>query len=261
MIRAILRYSVVTLGYCFWHFIRYPFSRSSRYKMSAAFLSLKYPFYGNRHLELCDLLKNEELEVSIAPVKANRHNVSEFELLAICAVIKDYQLKKIFEIGTFDGRTTRAMALNSGNDGFVYTLNLPPETSGSALNTGEIDIQLASKVVSGERFINSDESKKILQLWGDSANFDLSPYFGKMDLVFIDGAHSETYAACDTENALQLIKYQGGWIIWHDAPYFGVVKFLKNWVPLQKGPVYFIKGTSLALAYVEQGRVAKSFIK
>jgi len=35
--------------------------------------------------------------------------------------------RNIFEIGTFDGRTTRNMAANVTKDGHVYTLDLPSD--------------------------------------------------------------------------------------------------------------------------------------
>ncbi len=88
---------------------------------------------------------------------------------------------------------------------------------------------MASKVISGERFLNTPQQSIITQLWGDSATFDFSPYYNSMDFVFIDGAHSEHYVKNDTEKALQLIKKSGGIIVWHDAHLFGVVKFLEPW--------------------------------
>jgi predicted O-methyltransferase YrrM len=236
----------------------YPFSRLCRHRLAAAYDSLQFSFYGAAYIDISELLQNNELELTIAPFKSNYHNTSSFELAAICAMVKDKQCATIFEIGTFDGRTTRAMALNLTDvNSKIYTLNLPPQTETVSLETGSVDVQLASKVISGERFINTEQAKQIEQLWGDSAKFDFSAYYKKMDLVFIDGAHSETYVANDTEKALQMIKQSGGWIIWHDAPYFGVVRFLKKWVPLQKGPVYFIKGTSLAIAYVKESAIAE----
>jgi len=254
MFKRVIRYTLGSLIQLLFNLIQYPFSLSSRHKLSSAYLALKYPFYGERNVELYELLQNNELQITVAPLKAHKHNTTEFELLSICAIIKDRQIQKVFEIGTFDGRTTRAMAINTEDKGFVYTLNLPPGTKTSQLETGNVDIQLASKVISGERFLNTFEGTKILQLWGDSATFDFTPYNQKIDMVFIDGAHSEDYVYNDTIKALELVKKEGGFIIWHDAHLFGVVGYLKKLVFKEQHPVYFIKGTTLAVAAVKDGK-------
>ena len=166
-------------------------------------------------------------------------------MLSICALIKDRNASQIFEIGTFDGRTTRAMAMNINQQGHIYTLNLRPDTDTVKLRTDNVDINLSKKVISGERFINTPEEQKITQVWGDSATFDFSAYHNKIDIIFIDGAHSESYLESDTINAMKLIKENGGIIIWHDAHLFGVKDFLKKFQ--HRSRVYFIHNTSLAV--------------
>lgn len=225
--------------------------------MSSAYLALKYPFYGENLIGLSTILSNDELTVTVTPLKNNEHNVTAFELLSICAVIKDKELHQIFEIGTYDGRTTRAMAFNINNEGMIYTLNLSPGTVTVKLDTGFTDVQLGDKVFSGERFLHTKEKDKIEQLWGDSASFDFTPYHQSMDLVFIDGAHSCEYVANDTNAAFKLVKLSGGFIIWHDAHLYGVVKFLKTWMAKSNIPVYFIKDTSLAIAQIKNGLAVK----
>ncbi|MEP6951267.1 MAG: class I SAM-dependent methyltransferase [Ginsengibacter sp.] len=234
-----------------WIILSSPFSKSSRYHLGEMYQTASYPFFGTKYITLGELLNNNNLQLSIAPVKANRHNVSEFELVSICALIKDRNTSQIFEIGTFDGRTTRAMAMNINERGHIYTLNLSPDTNILQLNTNIVDIDLSKKVISGERFINTAEGKKITQLWGDSAAFNFSTYENKMDFVFIDGAHSESYLQSDTMNAMKLIKENGGIIIWHDAHLFGVKDFLKKFKYLSN--VYFIRYTSLAVMEIKNG--------
>ncbi len=237
-----------------------PFSQLSRHRLTSILLTLRYPYFGDKYVHLSQLLNNEELQVIVAPVKARLHNTSSFELLAICSLLKDNKCNVIFEIGTFDGRTARAMAMNLLNtQGEIFTLNLPPETDTVELDTSIVDVQLARKVISGERFINTAEHKNIKQLWGDSATYDFSPYHNKMDMVFIDGAHSEYYVKSDTENGLKLVKQSGGVIIWHDAHLYGVVKYLQQWRNKNKLELYFIKETSLAVARVKNGSVVDFF--
>ena len=250
------RYTLLNLLQFLKALFLYPFSKLARHRLSNAYSMLTYPFFGNRFVDLSYLLKSEELAVCIAPLKAREHNVTAFELLSICAIIKDNDCNTIFEIGTFDGRTTRAMAMSLNNETVkVYTLNLPADVSGTALSSNEIDVDLAAKVISGERFINTAQHKQIEQLWGDSASFDFSPYYQKTDLVFIDGAHSRHYVKNDTQHAMQMIKKEGGFILWHDAHLYGVVEYLSPWIRQNNLPVYFIKGTSLAIAGIKNGQI------
>jgi predicted O-methyltransferase YrrM len=229
------------------------FSKKSRFRLSEIYQTATYPFFGNRYVPLNAILTNEDLEVVIAPLKAKEHNVSEFELLALCALVKDRNASQIFEIGTFDGRTTRAMCKNTSEAGHVYTLNLPPETETVELKTSNVDVNLSKKVVSGERFINTPEAMRITQLWGDSAKFNFAPYNKKIDFVFIDGAHNEEYVQIDTANSINLIKEDGGMIVWHDSHLFGVKRFFVNSTGSVL-PAYFIKNTSLAVMLVKNGR-------
>lgn len=251
--RVFLRYTFFNLIIFVGNLVGAPFSRLSRHRLSNALEALRYPFFGDKSVFLSSLLHEENLQVTIAPLKTRSHNVSEFELLSICALLKDNQASSVFEIGTFDGRSTRAMAMNIAKDGKIYTLNLLPDTEAVRLNTDVIDVNLASKVISGERFYETKEAENIIQLWGDSASFNFSEYYLMMDMVFIDGAHSKEYAANDTAAAIKMIKSAGGIIVWHDAHLYGVVKFLKKWIRENKYPVYFIKGTSVAVLYVKNG--------
>ncbi|MBD3183553.1 class I SAM-dependent methyltransferase, partial [Candidatus Poribacteria bacterium] len=66
-------------------------------------------------------------------------------------------------------------------------------------------------------------------LYGDSADFDFSPYFGTMDFVLVDGSHSYEYVLSDTDNALKLLKNGKGIILWHDYGHWdGVTKALNE---------------------------------
>lgn len=249
------RYTVLNFLLFLKTMIQYPFSRLARHRLSNSYQSLTYPFYGPNYVDLSDLLKSDDLHVSLSPLKARTHNTTEFELVSIVALIKDYKGNNIFEIGTFDGRTTRAMAHNLLDEaGKIYTLNLPSGSEAVSLETDKVDVGLASKVVSGERFLRTPQEKYIQQLWGDSATYDFSPYHGKMDFVFIDGAHSKDYVESDTKNALQLIKPEGGIIIWHDAHLFGVKHFFVEWLKKTQYPVYFIRNTSLAVLAMQKGK-------
>lgn len=144
-------------------------------------------------------------------------NVSGYELLVISQLVATRGASNIFEIGTFDGRTTLNLAANIGENGRVYTLDLPPEDlNRTGLKIASGDVNFIKKDRSGSRYAGTRYAAQITQLYGDSATFDFTPYEGKMDVVFVDGAHSYEYVKNDTRVALRLLKPSSGLILWHD---------------------------------------------
>ncbi|MBI2055920.1 MAG: class I SAM-dependent methyltransferase [Candidatus Sungbacteria bacterium] len=173
-------------------------------------------------------------------------NVSLLELMLINSFIQTQKPKTLFEIGTFDGRTAYNMAANT-DDGIVYTLDLPAENMET-----EFAITGDKKFVPNSqrklRFTGTNEEKKIKRLFGDSATFDFSPFHGKIDLLFIDGAHTYEYVISDTQKTESMMR-ENGIVLWHDyGAWEGVTRALNE---LQRtNPRYknikHIKGTSLA---------------
>jgi predicted O-methyltransferase YrrM len=179
-------------------------------------------------------------------------NVSLLEMVIINHIIQEKGVRSIFEIGTFDGRTTLNMALNCPKDGRVFTLDLPREQMRStvlAVDPG--DYQHIDKSVSGSRYKDSVAADKITQLQGDSAAFDFGPYRNAMDMVFIDGAHSREYVVNDSKIAFQLLRNRKGVLLWHDYGTFEGVTLTLNeilsTVPALHG-IRRIVGTSLVVA-------------
>lgn len=144
-------------------------------------------------------------------------NVSTEELIFIAKLARQYKPNRLFEIGTFDGRTTLNLACNCPPDAKVYTLDLPNENrSVKKPVASDGDMSFVNKVATGYRFHGTDHENKITQLYGNSATFDFSPYENKMDFVFIDGAHTYEYILNDSEKALRLLRGRQGIILWHD---------------------------------------------
>ena len=173
--------------------------------------------------------------------------LSALELQYISSIMKCYPIEGVFEIGTFDGCATAHMILNTSNPDKcqIMTLDLPEE------HDDKYDYDPGNSVFLEQRrpgyYINKYVQKGVIQLWGDSQNFDFSPYYKKMDLVFIDGNHNLLYIKSDTENALKMLK-SNGILLWHD--YYGVpgedISDYLNKLS-QTVPVYRIAKTSLAL--------------
>lgn len=144
-------------------------------------------------------------------------NISLLELVVIDKLVRRAAPKTVFEIGTFDGRTTLNMAANAPDGAHVYTLDLPrSDVEKTKFPLDRHDRFCVEKEKSGARFSGSDCDGKITQLYGDSARFDYGPYLGGVDFVFVDGAHSYEYVLSDSKNARALLRGGKGIILWHD---------------------------------------------
>ena len=144
--------------------------------------------------------------------------IDELAMLAYITVATDPA--KIFEIGTFRGRTALNFALNSAPECQVYTLDLPLWETDVQGAYNSSDVKIVGASFPGSDYAGKSEAAKIVQLYGNSLRFDFSPYVGQMDLVFVDGAHHYEAAKSDTANALRMIR-PGGVVIWHDFANYG----------------------------------------
>lgn len=180
-------------------------------------------------------------------------NVSAYELQVLCKIVKQYQPRNLFEIGTFDGRTTVNLAANCGPEARIFTLDLPgDEVNRTELRIKSSDATFIEKQQSGREFLAAGrerEREKITQLWGDSAGFDYADYANKMEFVFVDGSHSYEYVINDTRVALSLLRDSKGIIMWHDYGWREVVRALNEFYlnEPQLGKLKHIKDTSLVI--------------
>ena len=119
--------------------------------------------------------------------------------------------------------------------------------------TNPDDTRLIQDAQAGIEFRGSRWEPKIRQLFGNSLNFDFTPYQSKMDLVFVDGAHHYETVASDTANGLKLLK-PGGYLVWHDFANFGdyhdVTRAVLDMLPGDE--VYQIEDSQLALYRMPQ---------
>lgn len=244
--------ALITLAYSLWHLLSFPFSRASRWRSLRLLSVCRDPFVLER-IPLSRLLP-EPFVISVGPLKSLDHNTSEYELLCLAALVKNAGAGQVFEIGTYDGRSSRAMAMNLPEQGRLFTLNLPPGQDVNEAAERTVDSSLNVKVTSGQRFLATPEAARIEQVFGDSATFDFGPFEGRMDLVFIDGSHTRAYAESDTEIARRLVKATGGWIVWHDATLYGVAPYLRQQITEEGWPLRLIDGTTLMVGYCREGR-------
>ena len=153
---------------------------------------------------------------------ASRHewSLGAAEQFVLQALIHSRQIRHAFEIGTFNGGTTRIIAEALPEDGNVVTIDLP---------VGDFDrTQAPSHFVGSEvglAYEDSSAAHKVTQLRGDSLLFDPTPHARQFDLVLVDGGHAYEHGVADTKSALELVA-PGGIILWDDfQPYWhGLVR-------------------------------------
>jgi predicted O-methyltransferase YrrM len=171
---------------------------------------------------------------AMSDVFALNHRVMQpSELQVLSALVRTIRPARIFEFGTCLGFSTLHLALNSPDECLVYTLDLPP-----GLDRTPHD----ERIYGGRR-----ECAKIRELLGDSLEFDFTPYFGQMDLVFVDGNHAAPFIRSDTKNALKMLSPEGV-VVWHDYdPVFhrAVFDHLNELAGSRK--IYSVPKTRLAL--------------
>ena len=188
--------------------------------------------------------------LDVREIDAVDGNVSERELVTICRLVRSAQPRTLFELGTFDGRTTVNLASNASPDAEVYTLDLPRESIQSAAAPIHAhEVRYADKIRSGARFVGSDVEHKIRQLYGDTGTFDFSLYHDSIDFVFIDASHTYEYVINDSLHALRLLRGGRGTIVWHDySRWDGVTRALNELRRLHSAfaDVVRIEGTTLA---------------
>lgn len=173
--------------------------------------------------------------------------VTSHDRAVLCAITKLVGERTFFEIGTFLGETTLAVARNNP-DARIYTLDLPSSESRATTSLEMTDDYLFERWDRGSAFQGTPEASRITMLTGDSATFDFSPYAGTMDAVFIDASHSYSYVKSDTEAALRLLSPTGT-ILWHDYPaYPGIYAWLNELGARQGQKIYHIIGTGIAFS-------------
>ena len=172
-------------------------------------------------------------------------NVTVDELAVIALLCQQKKPQIVFEFGTFNGRTTLNLAANAPPDAKVFTLDLGVGDA-TDLTTEQEDGVYHLGRESGSFFRDSSLRGKIEQIWCDSARFDETSFRGRVDLAFVDGAHSYEYVRSDSSKAIAMLR-PGGIVLWHDycAWYPGVFRCLHELLP--NYPLKHIEGTHLAI--------------
>ena len=180
---------------------------------------LDFAFRDVNFLELVENQPTQKLILNFAPDTYG--DVSWQELVAISSLVTYYKPLRIFEIGTFMGKTTYHLAANSPDQAQVFTLDLPQENFAETVAQNPYDMKLlheGKRQEVGYYFKNTPLNSKVTQIFCDSRSFDETPYAGSMDMIFVDADHSYPSVINDTKKALRMLKKNesGKVILWHD---------------------------------------------
>lgn len=164
--------------------------------------------------------------IRVLEPRATNGNVNLLELVVLNHLVAHASPSVIFEMGTFDGRTTVNLAANAPK-AKVFTIDLPKsQVDNTALSLEQSERYFIEKERSGARFAAHASTHQITQLFGDTATFDFSTWYDKVDFVFVDASHAAAYVRNDTEIALKMLR-KGGMIVWHDyGSWTGVTEVL-----------------------------------
>lgn len=186
----------------------------------------------------------DDLVVRLRQCATAAWQVTTAELATLVGVAAARQARDVFEIGTFDGRTTLNFFLNLP-EARITTLDLPPERQ-----------RLPDGKVAGSLIRVQVEAGEIEQIHGDSLEIDADARCGGQDFVFIDAGHSYRNAISDSWLALRMIEGRQGTIVWHDyAEWPGVTWAVEEVGGLVSSRVRFgwVRETTLAVMITEPG--------
>jgi hypothetical protein len=157
--------------------------------------------------KLFDLIKTDRYaDRVVQTVLPDRNAPMAFDTALKLALAKLVQPRTFFEFGTFLGVQTFNMAMNLPACEF-YTLDLDEDAYKDASiiesvrHLTEIQLERRRELA----FLGTPCEKRIHCLRGDSTRFDFAPYFGKIDMVYVDGGHDERTIQSDTDNAFRLL--------------------------------------------------------
>jgi hypothetical protein len=139
------------------------------------------------------------------------------ELVLLATVARVLQPAKVFEIGTFTGRTTSVFILNAPN-ARIFSVDLPLDARPERLRSEgyiDTDVTLVAQRRVGSFLQDMGLGDRYTQLLCDSRSLDPSPHAGSVELGLIDGAHALEYVRNDTEK-MSVMSADRGLVFWHD---------------------------------------------
>lgn len=142
-------------------------------------------------------------ELAAGAIINNRHPGFGADYLALHCLLRKYDIKSCFEIGTHVGWGTQIIKNAIGEDSQVYSLDLPDESA-------FMSEQHPTRNPNGTT--GSKCKLPYTQLYGDSRTFDYSKY--PVEAYYCDAEHSYENVFRETT---AMIKMKPRLIVYHDA--------------------------------------------
>lgn len=176
----------------------------------------------------------DEAAIPLGAANFESGHSNHAEMLYVVAAAKLLGARRIFEFGTYLGRTTFHLA-EAIPEATVTTLDLPREDNPWAFAD---DI--------GIFFRDAPSASRITQLRADSRSFDPGQDRHGYDFIWVDGDHSYEAVQSDTRTAFELLQ-PGGAILWHDfgPDSLGLARFFSELTQAQ--PLFRIRRTSVLM--------------
>lgn len=202
-------------------------------------------------IQIWNYLTDNSISIKPAQVEIyedSSHSLTLAEITILAILIKSINPKKVLEIGTGTGYSSKVMNDNGSKEMLIYTMDLPVETTSYSSLLGDIkpiywnkDIQ--SMKLSQDRL---GAISRINKLSLDSWKFSEKIAPLKFDFVFIDGCHDFKYVKNDTQESLKVMT-ENGFILWHDYGMLPEVsKYIDRLIKLG-AKIKIIEGTRFAI--------------
>lgn len=197
------------------------------------------------------LLTGKEYPLVVWPADDKYGDMAWQEIVVVCAIVRQLQPRRIFEIGTFMGKTTYHLAANSPDDAHLFTLDLPEAEFSQNIAHIPYDQELlreGKRQEVGYYYKRSPFRSKVTQLFANSTTFDETPYADSIDMIFVDADHSYKSVLSDTKKAFRMIAkgLSGKAIMWHDLrPHSAVERAMLELCDRKK--TFHIKDTALGI--------------
>jgi len=165
-------------------------------------------------------VNKERLSLEFVQLESIDGNISLMELFFINSVIQHKKPLNVLELGTFNGRTSANMALNS-MESIIHTVDLPFDQDANQTKLSLSTIKgLDERNFTGIKHKVFEEipeiETRVIQYWHDTADLTSAVFENiKFDFIFIDASHAYEYVLHDSKFALSVLK-DSGIILWHD---------------------------------------------
>jgi predicted O-methyltransferase YrrM len=181
------------------------------------------------------------------------------ELLVLATVTRVLRPKKVFEIGTFMGRTTSVFILNAPDDAKVVSLDLPIDADVERNATSTYlptDVDLVKQRRVGSFLSDLNLTNRYQQVLCDSLAFDPVPHRQSVELGFIDGAHTLRYVQNDTEKMATMMADRG-LVFWHDYGGKGRFRELTEYLNRLSREISIYRAPNTTLAWAPGSELRK----